>query len=425
MAEEVDFDLPYTPRDAFDAYHDRTQRFACNVVHRRGGKTVAGINDLIRDAMQCELPNPRVWYVAPTYGQAKRVAWDYCKQFTAPIHGRTANEAELRIDLPNGGRLQLAGADNIDSLRGIYADAAVLDECAFMAGTVWTKIIRPALSDRQGKATFISSVQGRNDFYDLYTEALKHPDEWFTMNLKASQSGLIDAAELAALRRQMSEEEYAQEYENDFDTAAKGSYYGALIAQAEADGRVCGVPYDGSALVTTAWDIGVGDSTAIWFMQTVGRELHAIDYYEASGMPIAHYASVLAQRGYSYGEHILPHDAEARELGTGKSIADLLGGMGIKAKIAPKLSVDAGIQAVRTILPRVWFDKTKCERGLAALRQYRSQYDEKRKVLSNTPLHDWTSHCCDGFRMYAVTYRDKQKALTPAISPARRAAWVV
>ena len=423
--EEVDFDLPYTSRDAFDPYHDRTQRFACNVVHRRGGKTVAGINDLIRDALQCELPNPRVWYISPTYGQSKRVAWDYCKQYTAPIHGRTANEAELRIDLPNGGRLQLAGADNIDSLRGIYADAVVLDECAFMSGAVWTKIIRPALSDRQGKATFISSVQGRNDFYDLYMEALKHPDEWFTMNLKASESGLIDAVELAALRRQMSEEEYAQEYENDFDTAAKGSYYGALIAQAEADGRVCGVPYDGAALVTTAWDIGVGDSTAIWFMQTVGRELHAIDYYEASGMPIAHYAGVLAQRGYSYGDHILPHDAEARELGTGKSITDLLSGMGIKTKIAPKLSVDAGIQAVRTILPRMWFDAKKCERGLAALRQYRSQYDEKRKVLSNTPLHDWTSHCADSARMFAVTYRDKQKASQPAIPLARRNRWVV
>jgi hypothetical protein len=425
MAEEVDFDLPYTPRDAFDAYHDRTQRFACNVVHRRGGKTVAGINDLIRDAMQCELPNPRVWYVAPTYGQAKRVAWDYCKQYTAPIHGRTCNEAELRIDLPNGGRLQLAGADNIDSLRGIYADAVVLDENAFMSGAVWTKIIRPALSDRKGKATFISSVQGRNDFYDLYHEALKQPDEWFTMNLRASQSGLIDAAELAALRRQMSEEEYAQEYENDFDTAAKGSYYGALIAQAEVDGRVCGVPYDGAALVDTAWDLGVGDSTVIWFIQSVGRELHVIDHYEASGLPIAHYAGVLSQRPYSYRDHILPHDAFSNQLGTGKSVADLLSAMGVKPKQAPNLSIDAGIQATRVVLPRMWFDAKKCERGLAALRQYRSQYDEKRKVLSNTPLHDWTSHTADAMRYFAVTYRDRQKALAPAISPARQARWVV
>jgi phage terminase large subunit len=417
--------LPYKPRDAFKSYHDRTQRFACNVVHRRGGKTVAGINDLIRDALRCPLPNPRVWYVAPTYGQAKRVAWDYCKQYTTPIEGRTANEAELRLDFPGGARLQLAGADNIDSLRGIYADSALLDECAFMAGSVWTKIIRPALSDRQGKATFISSVQGRNDFYDVYQEALRCPDEWFTMNLKASQSGLIDKAELAALRRQMSEEEYAQEYENDFDTAAKGSYYGALIAQAEQDGRVCGVPYDGAALVTTAWDIGIGDSTAIWFMQAVGRELHAIDYYEANGLPIAHYAAVLAQKGYSYGEHILPHDAFAKELGTGKAVADLLQAMGIRPKQAPNLKIDAGIQATRMILPRVWFDATKCERGLAALRQYRSAYDEKRKVLSNAPLHDFSSHCADAMRYFAVTYRDKQKSSEPDIPIRRRVGWVV
>lgn len=426
MAAEKQVELPYEPRDAFDAYHDRTQRFACNVVHRRGGKTVAGINDLIRDALQCELPNPRVWYISPTYGQSKRVAWDYCKQYTAPIRGRTANEAELRIDLPNGGRLQLAGADNIDSLRGIYADAVVLDECAFMSGAVWTKIIRPALSDRQGKATFISSVQGRNDFYDLYNEALKAPDEWFTMNLKASQSGLIDAKELAALRRQMSAEEYAQEYENDFDTAARGSYYGALIAQAENDGRVCGVPYDGAALVTTAWDLGMGDSTVIWFIQAVGRELHVIDHYENSGLPIAHYAEVLAKRGYSYGDHILPHDAFGREKGTGKAVADLLAAMDIKPKQAPSLSIDAGIQATRMVLPRMWFDARKCERGLAALRQYRSNYDEKRKVLSDTPLHDWTSHTADAMRYFAVTYRDKQKATEPNIAQIRRrVGWVV
>jgi hypothetical protein len=353
------------------------------------------------------------------------VAWTYLKDAVYPIPGHSFNEAELRVDLPGGARIQLAGADNPDSLRGIYADGVVLDECAFMSGEMWTKVIRPALSDRRGVATFISSVNGRNDFYDRYQDALKHPDLWFTMNLKAEETGLIAPEELAELRSQMSDEEYQQEFCNDFDTAAKGSYYGALIAQAEQDGRVCGVPYDGAALVTTAWDIGIGDSTAVWFIQAVGRELHAIDYYEANGLPIAHYAAVLAQRGYSYGEHILPHDAFAKELGTGKAVADLLQAMGIRPKQAPNLKIDAGIQAVRMVLPRMWFDAKKCERGLAALRQYRSAYDEKRKVLSNAPLHDWTSHTADALRYFAVTYRDKQKPEANAIPIRHRIGWAV
>jgi hypothetical protein len=417
--------LPYKPRDAFRPYHKRDQRWAIIVAHRRAGKTVATINDLVRIAVRCKLPNPRCWYLSPTYSQSKKVAWTYLKDAVWPIPGHSFNEAELRVDLPGGARIQLAGADNPDSLRGIYADGVVLDECAFMSGEMWTKVIRPALSDRRGVATFISSVNGRNDFYDRYQDALKNPELWFTMNLKADETGIIDRQELAELRSQMSEEEYAQEFCNDFDTAAKGSYYGALIAQAEVDGRVCGVPYDGAALVDTAWDLGVGDSTVIWFIQSVGRELHVIDHYEASGLPIAHYAGVLSQKPYSYRDHILPHDAFSNQLGTGKSVADLLSAMGVKPKQAPNLSIDAGIQATRVVLPRMWFDAKKCERGLAALRQYRSQYDEKRKVLSNTPLHDWTSHTADAMRYFAVTYRDRQKALTPAISPARQARWVV
>ena len=403
----VDHRIPYLPRPAFLPFHQREQRFAVNVCHRRAGKTVAAVNDLIRSVLKCQEDRPRAYYVAPTYSQAKKVAWDYAKHYSTPCYGSSFNESELRVDYGNGGRLQLVGAENVDALRGIYADAVVLDEFAFMSAEVWTKIIRPALSDRQGQATFISSVNGRNEFYRLYKAAEEAPDEWFAMNLKADASGIIPPQELKALRRQMPEEDFAQEYLNDFDVAAKGSYYGKLISEAEADGRICGVPCDGAALVDTAWDIGVGDSTAIWFMQEVGREIHAIDYYEASGLPIAHYAGVLSSKGYAYRDHILPHDADARELGTGRSIADMLKGMGIRTRIAPKLSPDTGIAAVRTMLPKTWFDARRCADGVEKLRQYRSEYDEKRQVLSNRPLHDFTSHCADAMRMYAVSYRQK------------------
>lgn len=404
--KQVEITIPYKPRDAFRSFHERAQRFAVNVCHRRAGKTVAAINDLIWDANTVQLDRPRVYYLAPTYGMAKRAAWDYAKHYSRPIPGVRFNETELRADYPNGGRLQLVGAENADALRGIYADAVVLDEFAYMAGDVWTKIIRPALSDRQGRATFISSVNGRNAFYERNKEAQEDPATWFYMNLKAGSSGLIDSSELAALKAEMSDEEYRQEFENDFDVAAKGSYYGKLIGEADDEGRVCGVPYDGAALVTTAWDLGIGDSTAIWFIQQVGREFHAIDYYESHGLPLAHYVEVVKSKPYKYEQHVLPHDAEARELGTGKSRYELLRSMGLKIKIAKRLDVDDGIQAVRAFLPRFWFDARKCADGLDKLRQYRAQYDEKRQVFSDLPLHDFSSHCADAFRQFCIVWRD-------------------
>ena len=402
--------LSYIPRDIFRPYHHRSQRWAVIVAHRRAGKTVATINDLVRKTLLAKLPHPRGWYISPTYAQSKKVAWTYLKDAALSIPGYSANEAELRVDFLDDYRVQLAGADNPDSLRGVYADALVMDEFAFMAGEMWSRVMRPALSDRAGRATFISSVNGRNEFHRLYRAALEQPDDWYSTNLKATETGVLPAKELAALKTQMSDEEYRQEMLNDFDVAAKGAYYGALVTAAQDDGRICGVPCDGAALVDTAWDLGIGDATAIWFLQAVGREIHCIDYYEASGLPLSHYAEVLARRGYAYGQHIVPHDAEARELGTGRSRAELLQGMGIRVRIAPKLPVDDGIAAVRVMLPRMWFDAGKCAEGLEKLRQYRSEYDEKRQVLSNRPLHDFTSHAADAMRYYAVTHRDVAKA---------------
>lgn len=406
--EERPLRIPYSARPAFRAYHKRKQRFACNVVHRRGGKTVAAVVDLTLDALKCPLERPRAYYIAPTYGMAKRAAWDYAKHYASALPDGKVNETELRIELFNGGRLQLVGADNPDTLRGIYADAVVLDEFAFMSPEVWHKVIRPALSDRKGRATFISSVNGRNEFHTLHQAALADPENWFSMNLKASSSGIIDDEELASLRASMSDEAYRQEYENDFDVAAKGSYYGALVAQAEADGRITSVPYDGAALVTTSWDLGFTDATSIWFWQVVGREIHAIDYYECAGRPLSHYAEVLRSKPYAYGEHILPHDAAAHQLGTGKTTIEMLRELGIRANVAPSVGLDDGIQALRALLPRIWFDAKKCADAIDKLRQYRAKYDEKRQVLLSQPLHDSTSHCSDAARMFAIGWKDKK-----------------
>lgn len=398
--------IPYSPRKQFRQFHERTERFAAIVAHRRAGKTVACVNDLIRGALTCSRPNPRFAYVAPLYTQAKDVAWLYVRDYTNPIPGAKLHESELRVDLPNGGRVRLYGADNYDRMRGIYLDGVVLDEYADMDSRAWSEVIRPALSDRQGWAVFIGTPKGKNAFWEIWDYAAK-ADDWFTLSLKASETGIIPPAELADARRVMSEDQYNQEYEVSFEAAIQGAYYGKEMRQATEDGRICSVPYEPVSEVHTAWDLGIDDSTAIWFVQRVGREIRVIDYYETSGEGLAHYANVLKSKPYVYGDHLLPHDAEVKELGTGKSRLETLLGFGIRGKVVPLQRVEDGINAVRLMLPTCWFDERKCQRGIEALRQYRHEYDDKLKAFKSRPLHDWTSHAADAFRYLALGLKRK------------------
>lgn len=398
--------IPYAPRKAFLPFHGRTQRFGAVVAHRRAGKTVSAINDLIKSALSCEQSNPRFAYLAPYYAQAKDVAWGYLKQYTAPIPGVTTNESELRVDLPNGGRVRLYGADNYDRLRGIYLDGVVLDEFADMDPRAWSEVIRPALADRQGWAVFIGTPKGRNAFWEIYERARTTPD-WFDLRLRASETGIVPQAELEALRAEMSEDEYAREMETSFEAAVEGAYYARLLTEAETGTprRIGNVPADTGLEVHAAFDLGIGDSTAIWLAQFVGREVRLIDYIENNGVALDWYARELRNRPHTYAPLILPHDAVARELGTGKSRQEMLESLGFRTRIAPKLSVEDGIEAVRRLLPRTWIDEDRCAEGLRAIRDYREKRDEKRRVNLG-PLHDWTSHAADALRYLAVSYEE-------------------
>lgn len=398
-------DCGYRPRAQFEPFHRRSERFACIVAHRRAGKTVACVNDLQDGALRCELVRPRFAYLSPYLKQSKAVAWDYLKAAMNPLRsiGAKENESELRVDYHNGGQVRLYGADNMDALRGIYLDGVVLDEFADMDPRVWSEIIRPALADRRGWAVFIGTPKGRNAFYDLWKRS-QEQDDWFSLMLKASETGLIAETELQLAKNDLTDGQYAQEFECSFEAAIVGAYYGKLVNEAEAAGRISGVPHDPSAQVWTAWDLGIRDATAIWWAQTVGREIHLIDYYEASGADLGHYVREIQNKPYNYAGHIVPHDAQAKELGTGKSRLEVLESLGLRnVSIAPMHRVEDGINAVRMLIPRSWFDKAKCERGLEALRLYRSEFDEKLKNFKPTPLHDWTSHAADAFRYLAMT----------------------
>jgi phage terminase large subunit len=398
--------IPYEPRPQFEDYHDRTERFAKGVAHRRFGKTVGCINDLIRAAMTNprSYPPPRYSYVAPTYTQAKDIAWGYLKYYSAPIPGIKTSESELWVEYPNGARVRLYGADNYERLRGLYNDGVVIDEPAQMDPRAWPEVIRPTLSDYQGWASFIGTPAGRDWFYKIdRDEAGNELPGWYRFTIKASESGVIGPEELESLRLGMSEEQYAQEFECSFEAAVVGAYYGKMMAQADADGRVTGVPYDAAAPVWTAWDLGIRDATAIWFAQVVGREIHIIDYYESSGADLAHYVGQLRSKPYAYAGHIVPHDAQAKELGTGRSRLEVLESLGVSnVTVAPMHRVEDGINAVRVLLPKCWFDAKKCARGIDALKLYRAEFDDKLQAFKPRPVHDWASHGADAFRYLAM-----------------------
>lgn len=412
---EILIELPYRPRPLQQLLHRRMKRFNVIVCHRRFGKSVLAVNHLIRAAVRTKEPRPRFAYIAPYYKQAKSVAWDYLKHFTRPIPGARQNESELRVDLPNGARLSLLGADNPDALRGIYLDGVVLDEFGQMAPRVFSEIVRPALADRKGFAIFIGTPKGRNGFHQLYERA-KADRRWFTALYKASETNILSAEELADARETMTPEEYAQEFECSFQAAVAGAYYAAQLEQAEAEGRIGNVPHDPRLPVHTAWDLGIDDATAIWFCQQAGPEIRIIDYYESSGVGLDHYARVLQEKRWLYGDHLLPHDARVRELGSGRSRIETLAGLGIAARTSRGLAVEDGINAVRLMLPRCWFDATRCARGIEALRQYRREFDEKLRSFRARPVHDWASHGADAFRYLAVGLRERSaKAFEAAV----------
>ena len=401
MASPTPIDTGYRARPQFVPLHQRKQRWGVCLAHVRAGKTVACVNDLIDAALRCKLPNPRFAYCAPLLSQSKDVVWTYLKAYTAMIPGVGVNEAELRVDLPNGGRVRLYGADNYARMSGIYLDGVVLDEYGDMDPRAWKEVIRARLSDRNGWGMFIGTPKGTNHFSDLWDAAQNDPT-WFTLSLPASQTGILPESELASARAAMSEEDYQAQYECSFSASVVGAYWGRELQAVENDKRITAVRHQPELGVDTWWDLGMDDAMAVIFTQTVGRELHVIDYLENNGEGLPYYAAELQKRGYVYSSHNAPHDIAVRELGTGKSRQETAASLGIRFKVVPNIGRQDGIDAARAFLSRAWFDRVKCERLLQCLRGYRKTWDEKRKVFSSEPYHDWTSNGADAWRMCAV-----------------------
>lgn len=409
--------IPYKPRSAFIDYHNNTKRFGCSVCHRRAGKTVARLNNLIRKAIQCDKLNPRFGYLSPYFVQSKEIAWQYLKFYTQNLGqlGLKINESELSLTFGhNNATIRLYGAENAERMRGLYFDGIVIDEAQGISAVTLRTVILPALSDRSGWLDISGTPKGwENLLGDIVKLAKENPDEWFLQLLKASESGILPKSELELQRKLMSPNEYEQEYEISFDAAITGAVYGKQIAEMEAANRVRSGVYDAELPVHTAWDLGYDDSTAIVFWQKAGMEVRIVDCYENSVEDITHYAEIITTKPYKYGNHYVPHDAANKLLAAGgKSIVQQLHNMGIKTRVVAATSQQNQIEALRMVLSKTYID-SDCKSLLAALKQYQFEWDADKQTFRSKPKHDWSSHYADATEIIGQVLRKDVEQKSP------------
>ena len=397
---------------------------AVAVWHRRAGKDSTAIN---WTAAAAHKRIGTYWHMLPTANQGRLVVWDgrdgqgrrlLDQAFPRALRGTVRND-RMTMELNCGSIWQVVGSDNYDRLVGANPIGVVFSEWSLTDPRAWD-YVRPILAENGGWALFIYTPRGKNHGFELFDMA-RHRGGWFAERLTVEDTGVLTPGTIAEERASgMSEALIQQEYYCSFESANEGSYYGKLLEQAEQAGRVTQVPHQPELTVDTWWDLGIGDSTAIWFAQRAGLEQHLIDYYECNGEGLAHYAKVLQDRGYVYGTHWAPHDIAARELGTGKSRLEVARNLGLNFRITPRLSVEDGIEAVRNLLPRCWFDAEKCRQGLRALKSYHRDFNEQRQSYLPHPVHDWSSHAADSFRTGAVTLKDTKANTAPYRGMVRR-----
>ena len=405
--------LPYKPRIYQRQTYDKLRRFNVLVWSRRTGKTVFAVNWAIRKLIECPKDHSRVAYIMPTYKQAKRVAWTYLKTFTAPIPGMRYLEQELRAVFPDGREFWLLGGEDCDALRGIYLDAVVCDEFAQLPPQLWGTVLRPALADREGQALIIGTPFGMaNQFHQFYLQT-QGLTGWYRSLLTCRDTDAIAPAELEQMRKEMQPEEFEQEMMCSWTASVRGAYYARQMSDAESEGRITRVPRDPLLPVHTSWDLGMANRTVVWLLQAVGAEVRAIGCRAYAGTGLPDIIADLQALKYSWGRHYAPHDGKVRELGSGKSREEIADALGMTWTIVPQVGLQSGIDATRALLPRMWFDQDGCKDGIEALRLYRTEYDDERRVFSTAPLHDWTSDYADSVRMFAVGSQGKDPKYAP------------
>lgn len=392
---------------------DSGYKRAVQVWHRRSGKEKTDLAGVISKKMLERVGTYN--YVFPEFSQGRKVIWDgsdrdgfrFLDHFPAELLDGKPNDTEMKLRYKNGSLLQVIGSDRYDSAMGTNPIGMVFSEYALQDPACWG-YFRPILAENGGWAIFNFTPRGENHAYDLYELAKADPKNWFCELLTVDDTQAVDREVLEQERREIvrlygNDALYQQEYYCSFTVPIAGAYYAEHISRAYRDGRVGHVPHEPRLTVDTWWDLGINDKMSIWFTQSVGQELRFIDYLEGTGQGFPHYIGLMKEKQYVYGKHTAPHDIEVRELSNGKSRRDTAAALGISFDVSPKLPIIDGIDAARSLFEKCWFDKDKCKDGINALKNYRKQYDEKRKTYMNHPYHDWSSNAADAFRGIAVS----------------------
>jgi len=396
-----DFDARDYQKSFIDAME--TKKRAILVWHRKSGKDIACWNLMVAKAVQRK---GVYFYIFPEYSQARKALWDaigedgksYLDYIPKEIRENTWM-SEMKVKLINGSIIQVIGSDRGDAIRGTNPFGVVLSEFAYQNPQIWTYILDPVLTKNGGWAIFNSTPQGRNYFYELLMYAQNHPETWYSSILTINDTKLLSEEEVRGKSAQgVSKDLIEQEYFVSFEAGVEGSYYGKYIAELEKNNQVCSVPYDRNLLVYTSWDLGFADSMSIIFFQKRGNEILIIDHYENHGYQLAHYLDIIRGRGYNYGQHFIPFDGNLHN-STGTTFRSVALESGIEFVVLPReRSVLEGIEKVRGLFPRMFFDKVKCEFLIKCLLEYHADYDEKAKVFRRQPKHCWASHSSDACR---------------------------
>lgn len=378
---------------------------------RRHGKDKTCFNALVKKAVE---RTANYYYIFPEYNQGRKALWDNIdKDGMRTIDHvpkeilKSKNATEMKLELVNGSIIQVVGAADIDRIVGTNPAGVVFSEYSIIDPNVWG-FIYPILAENGGFAWFNMTPRGNNHAKRLLETAQSNPD-WYVSHINAEQCGVFSIEELRKIRDEYFElygdyQLYDQEFMTSFESPVQGSYFATHIQRAKDDGRIANVPYEPLLPVNTYWDLGIDDSMTIWFVQLTNREIRVIDYLEDNGEGMTYYINELTKRGYNYGKHYAPHDIEVRELSTGVSRKETALSLGIRFETVPRPRVkEEGIDAIRNVLPRCWFDKVKCEHGIDSLNNYHKEFDEKRKVYKSSPYHDWSSHGVDGFQTLALS----------------------
>lgn len=389
-----------------------------SILPRRAGKDVTVFNLCIR---QCLRKVCVIFYIFPTYSQGKKVIWDSITNqgrrildYIPPEVIESMNSQEMKIRFKNGSLLQIVGSDNFDRLMGTNPQGVVFSEYALQDPRAY-QYIRPILTANNGWAIFISTPRGKNHLWDLYQIAQQSP-HWFCQKLTIEETQHIPLSEIEREREDglMSDDLIQQEYYTSFTMGVEGSYYGKYLDSLRLRGQISSVNYEPAFPVHTAWDIGVRDSTTIIFFQVIGKSINIIDCYDRSKEGLEHYVKILKEKEYIYGKHIAPHDIAVREWGSGITRIEKARQLGIKFTMSNQCSIEDGIEAVRSTLPKIWIDELKCKALINSIENYRQEYDIKNKIYKSAPLHNFASHYADALRYLCVSIPKVRDCLSAA-----------